>query len=118
VQALHHVSDVQKRLTYQRFHDVLLPGGLYLQSDPVALGDAAVFPHLKTLWNRLRAAANYPPLPEGYMQHDALEEIEKGGDRLAPMEKQLAWLREAGFMHADCFWKYGNRAIFGGFRSP
>lgn len=118
VQALHHVPDILKRVNYKRFHDVLLTGGLYLQSDPVALGDAAVFPYLKVLWNRLRAAGGFPPLPEGYLQGDAEEEIEQRGDLLASLDKQLGWLRESGFMHVDCFWKNGNRAIFHGFRSP
>ncbi|HEX5139000.1 MAG TPA: class I SAM-dependent methyltransferase [Planctomycetota bacterium] len=118
VQALHHVPDVLKRVTLQRFHDLLRPGGLYLQSDPVALGDAAMFPYMKALWNRLRARQKLPPLPEGYLQGDAEEEIEKGGDLLARFDKQLAWLKEAGFLHVDCFWKHGNRAIFLGLRSP
>jgi len=117
VQALHHVPDVLKRVTLQRFHDLLRPGGLYLQSDPVALGDAAMFPYTKALWSRLRALHGFSPLPEGYLQGDAEEEIEKQGDLLAKLDKQLAWLREAGFLHSDCFWKHGNRAIFLGLRS-
>jgi len=116
VQALHHVPDVLKRLTYQRFREVMRPGGLYLQSDPVALGDPALFPHVRALWNRLRSLQKYPPLPAGYLQGDAEEEHEERGDLLASLDKQLAWLREAGFLPVDCFWKHGNRAIFGGLR--
>lgn len=118
VQAVHHVPHVQKRLTFQRFHDVLRPGGLYLQSDPLALGDPAVFPYVKALWNRLRSLHGFPPLPEGYLQGDAEEELEKRGDLVASLDKQLLWLKEAGFANVDCFWKHGNRAIFGGFRLP
>jgi len=117
VQAVHHLPHVLKRLTFQRLHDVLRPGGLYLQSDLVALGDALMFPYVKAIWNRLRGQQKLPPLPEGYLQGDAEEEMEKRGDLLAPLDKQLAWLREAGFLHVDCFWKHGNRAIFGGLRS-
>lgn len=118
VQALHRVPDVQKRLSYQRFHDLLRPGGLYLQSDPVALGDAAIFPYVKALWNRLRALGTYAPLPAEYLQGDAEEEIAKRGDLLAPLDKQVAWLKEAGFGNVECFWKHADRAILGGFRFP
>lgn len=39
-------------------------------------------------------------------------------DRAAlPVEKQMQWLREAGFQDVDCFWKSRSRALFGGFRS-
>jgi SAM-dependent methyltransferase len=118
VQALHHVPDVLKRVTIGRFVELLRPDGLYLQSDPVALGDAALFPYLKALWNRLRAQQKLPPLPEGYLQGDAEEELEKHGDLLARLDKQLLWLHESGLVAVDCFWKHGNRAIFGGRRLP
>jgi tRNA (cmo5U34)-methyltransferase len=118
VQALHHVPDIKKRITYQRFRDVLRPGGLYLQSDPLALGDAALFPYVKALWNRLRSLHKFPPLPAGSLQGDAEEDYEKAGDILASLDKQLLWLKEAGFAPVDCFWKHGNRAIFGGLRFP
>jgi len=118
VQSLHHVPDVLKRVTYQRFHDLLATGGLYLQSDPVALGDAALFPYLKALWNGLRSLHKFEPLPEGYLQGDAEEELEKRGDILASLDNQLKWMRDAGFIAVDCFWKHGNRAIFGGRKLP
>jgi tRNA (cmo5U34)-methyltransferase len=118
VQAVHHVPDVRKRLTFERFHGILRPGGLYLQSDPLALGDPALFPYVKAIWNRLRSLQGLPPLPDGYLQGDAEEELEKRGDLVASLDKQMRWLREAGFAHVECFWKHGNRAIFGGLRLP
>jgi hypothetical protein len=27
------------------------------------------------------------------------------------------WLRECGFVDVDCFWKYFELALFGGFRA-
>lgn len=37
-------------------------------------------------------------------------------DRMSlPLEKQMAWLREAGFENVKCFWNDGGRALFGGF---
>ncbi len=34
----------------------------------------------------------------------------------ASMEQQLAWLREAGFPHVDCFWKEMGMVLVGGFK--
>ena len=116
VQALHHADDECKRESYARFFRVLEPGGLYLQSDPVAMGDRRLFPHLKALWNLLRCASGFPPLPKDHAPEDAAREFTDRGDHLANLDDQLRWLREAGFRPVDCFWKHGNRAIFGGLR--
>jgi hypothetical protein len=32
------------------------------------------------------------------------------------LEEELAWLKEAGFEDADCFWKFGETVVYGGFR--
>ena len=37
-------------------------------------------------------------------------------DQPSPLSDQLAWLREAGFTVADCFWMRAGHAIFGGYR--
>ena len=53
---------------------------------------------------------------------DALELLKPGGcflnfDRLEPpLQDQLKWLKQAGFVDPQCFWKSENRAVFGGFR--
>ena len=36
---------------------------------------------------------------------------------LAPVDLQMHWLRELGFVDVDCFWKYFELALFGGFRA-
>ncbi len=33
-----------------------------------------------------------------------------------PVEDHLAWLRDAGFTHAGCFWHKLGRALIGGFK--
>src|SRR5438067_1784111 len=42
--------------------------------------------------------------------------LEQARRRLAPFEEQCRWLREIGFGPVDCFWKYFELALFGGFR--
>jgi tRNA (cmo5U34)-methyltransferase len=32
------------------------------------------------------------------------------------LDQELAWLKEAGFVDVDCFWKLGATVVYGGFR--
>jgi len=33
------------------------------------------------------------------------------------LEEELAWLREAGFIDVDCFWKFTTIVVYGGFKA-
>ena len=39
------------------------------------------------------------------------------GELPSPLFDQLAWLREAGFAGADCFWLLAGHAVYGGYKS-
>ena len=34
----------------------------------------------------------------------------------SPLASQLAWLADAGFEGADCFWMYAGHAVYGGYK--
>ncbi len=40
----------------------------------------------------------------------------KSEPRLTNLERQLQWLRDAGFKEVDCFWKDGMQTVFSGFK--
>jgi hypothetical protein len=52
---------------------------------------------------------------EGVLQH-YLTRPDRLANILALVEEQCGWLRAVGFRDVDCFWKYFELAIFGGFR--
>ena len=41
---------------------------------------------------------------------------QKAANRLAPVEAQLSWLREIGFVDVDCYCKYLELAVLAGYR--
>ncbi len=42
---------------------------------------------------------------------------DKADNILAPAEEQVGWLREIGFLHADCYFKWLELAVFGGVKA-
>lgn len=116
VQSVHHLEREAKQALFATVGRVLRPGGLFLLADRIAF-DPRLFESYLTLWNRARLRADFAPLPHTY----DLARYEKGlslnGDVPDSLEDQLAWLGEVGFDPVECFWRYTNRAVFGGVRA-
>lgn len=60
------------------------------------------------------------PTPELHLQFLAALDIDPANDdpsnQLAPVERQLGWLRELGYEQVDCHWKWREMALLGGIR--
>jgi tRNA (cmo5U34)-methyltransferase len=90
--AIHHLEHDRKRLLYAEVFDVLEPGGVF-----------ANFEHVASPSQRLHLAF-YAAIGEPLENEDP-------SDRLLDVESQLAWLREIGFVDADCYWKWLEMAL-------
>jgi SAM-dependent methyltransferase len=90
--AIHHLEHERKRAVYREAFELLAPGGVF-----------ANFEHVASPTQRLHLAffaAISEPL-----------EHEDPSDRLIDVERQLGWLREAGFDDVDCYWKWLEMAL-------
>lgn len=88
VQALHHLEDARKAKCLAELARRLRPGGLLLLRDKVAV-DPAVFPDHAVVGRLL--GTSMPSTSEAYEA-----ELVAKGDRPAPLELHLRWLRRAG----------------------
>lgn len=95
--AIHHLSHERKRSLYGEVADRLVPGGAFLNLEHVASPTPEL--HLAFL-----AAIGSSP------------ETEDPDNILAPVEEQLAWLRDLGFSDVDCHWKWRELALLAGVR--
>jgi len=82
VLAVHHLHALEKASLFQRVHDVLLPGGMFVLGDLVAVENPA----------------------------DIVTEIDGEVDTPSRADEQLAWLREAGFT-AELHWRLRDLAV-------
>jgi len=90
--AIHHVDDERKQSLYAEIAALLTPGGVFANLEIVRSPTQA----LHDQWRDEMGAQDDP------------------SDRLAPMEPQLAWLRDAGLQDVDCIWKWRALALMRG----
>jgi SAM-dependent methyltransferase len=117
--AIHHLPDARKRALYREVFDLLNEGGVFVNCEHVAsptpaverLFDDAMSEHL---WRRRKERGEDVTLEQ--VRKEFLERPDRAANILAPVEAQCAWLREIGFRDVDCFWKYFELAVFGGWR--
>lgn len=50
-------------------------------------------------------------------QSDIVQKKEDRANRLLPMEIQLGWLRDTGFVEVDCYWKWLEMALLIGYKA-
>lgn len=82
VLAVHHLHALEKASLFQRVHDVLEPGGMFVLGDLVTVENPA----------------------------DTVTEIDGEFDTPSRADEQLAWLREAGFS-AELHWRLRDLAV-------
>ncbi len=103
--AIHHLEDDDKRRLFRRVQGVLRPGGVFVNADQVAGPTPELAGLYVETWERMcrELGASDAEL--------AAAKQRRTHDRCADLERQLQWLREAGFVTVDCVYKYWEDAV-------
>lgn len=115
--AIHHIPDVMKQSLYGSVLHWLKPGGMFVQIEHVASASPMYnTAHDQLMVERIAAgqgdSANFDEIYDSYRTR-----ADGGANILAPVEDQLDWLRELGFVDVDCAFKCFELAVFAG-RKP
>jgi tRNA (cmo5U34)-methyltransferase len=108
--AIHHLTHEEKRRLFGRIHEVLRPGGVFVNCEQI-LGPT---PAIEAMYHR-----RHEMLIE---TTKAFDEWRAGQERMkfdicADVMAQLDWLREAGFAAVDCLAKDWRFATYAGWKS-
>ncbi len=103
--AIHHLDNPEKQRLIKRIHGELGPGGVFVNAEQVA-GPSSLLDRVYADWHESSARRAGSEESEwnaavARMRHD----------QCATVEDQLAWLRRAGFTHADCLFKDHRFAV-------
>lgn len=110
---VHHLPDDRKQSLFAEIFDRLRPGGWYLNYDPVTADD----PVVEATWQRVNDRLD--PEAAHKRQHRSSQEqarYENHVRYMIPLDRQVAYLRAAGFAGVDVYWKHLENVIYGGVR--
>jgi tRNA (cmo5U34)-methyltransferase len=98
--SIHHLSDDEKQALFRAVYGVLRAPGVFLNVDQIRGGTACLRDLYWSHW-LAQVRRNEPS------QQRIRESVERrtAFDHDAPMEDQLRWLAEAGFVNVDCVYK-------------
>jgi tRNA (cmo5U34)-methyltransferase len=112
--AIHHLESPRKRSLYEEIFALLSPGGLFVHLEHVA----SATPRGEALFDELYIdhIAARTGRDRGIVENEYHARPDRADNKLEPVEVQLHWLREIGFVEVDCFFKWMALAIFAGQR--
>lgn len=117
--AIHHLEDGRKRGLYGELLALLAPGGAFVHDEhvaPEAAWIARAFDDgmIDAVWDHGRR--DRPALTREESAAAYANRADREANRLAPLEAQCDWLREAGFVDVSAPFRWYELAVFGGFR--
>jgi tRNA (cmo5U34)-methyltransferase len=118
VHAVHHLTGPEKQRLFHWISISLRDGGLIAMADRVKLGEPLLFKYHLAVWNRVQLQYGLEPSSPGYAYADHVARCEQGGDLPDLLSDQLIWLQAAGFGVVDVFYRFVERAVFGGLKVP
>jgi tRNA (cmo5U34)-methyltransferase len=117
--AINHLAADRKRTLYSELLPLLAPDGIFLNIEHVASATRWT----ESVWDDYVIDALFgsvihdsPGKSRAEIAREYYARASSGGEHLAPLEVQLDWLRDCGFVNVECFLKVLELAVFGGQR--
>lgn len=110
--SLHHTPPEKLPLVFGKIRRALKPGGIFINADQAQGTSPVTEARFAAMWERgVREAGASEAEIKG-----ALERME--ADRTAPLSSQLNWLRGAGFINVECWYKNWRFTVYSGEVAP
>jgi tRNA (cmo5U34)-methyltransferase len=106
--SIHHLEDADKKSLMEKIYQALCPGGMFIHAELARGATVATENMYQRRWDE--------HLEKSGIGADQMAAIRyrMSYDKPAVVENQLLWLRQAGFVNADCFYKFYNFVVTAG----
>jgi tRNA (cmo5U34)-methyltransferase len=106
--SIHHLTDDTKQSLFDKIHQALKPGGMFVNIDQARAPSGAAEDDYDRFWREDAKAA-------GVSEATLLQAMERmREDQNALLSEQLLWLDQAGFTEVDCWYKRFRFVVYGG----
>lgn len=106
--SIHHLEDRDKAALFHTIHELLEPGGMFINADQV-LGDNVFAEQLsRHLWMTNVKASGIDATALA-AAHQRMQE-----DHMATLTDQLLWLQQTGFADISTWYRYYNFVVYSG----
>lgn len=106
--SIHHLSDIEKQNLFKSIHLHLKPGGIFINADQV-LGETEEIE--KIYRNRWIEQVREKGITDQEL-NEALERMKE--DKMSTLASQNKWLKDAGFVNVNCWFKNYSFVVFSG----
>lgn len=110
--AIHHLPHDKKKKLYAEIYALLKDGGIFINIEHTASATTK----LENLYDEqfIQHLANYNQKSLDEVAKEYYGRPDKEDNILERVDIQVNWLREIGYKHADCYFKWFELAVFGG----
>lgn len=110
--AIHHLPHDKKKKLYAEIYTLLKNGGIFINIEHTASATSK----LEELYDEqfIHHLAKYNNSSITEVAKDYYSRPDKDDNILERADIQVEWLREIGYQHADCYFKWFELAVFGG----
>ncbi len=109
--SLHYLNEDEKKALLSKCRDALKPGGIFIDAEAVISPSAKVYQLYMEKWKDFQRS-------NGFSEDEIGAHMLKFVRDVKPLtvERQVCLMREAGFIDVECYFKYLNWAVFGGYK--
>ena len=109
--SLHYLNEDEKKALLSKCRDALKPGGIFIDAEAVISPSAKVYQLYMEKWKDFQRS-------NGFSEDEIGAHMLKFVRDVKPLtvERQVCLMSEAGFIDVECYFKYLNWAVFGGYK--
>ncbi|MBI4745958.1 MAG: class I SAM-dependent methyltransferase [Deltaproteobacteria bacterium] len=109
--SLHYLTEDEKKALFSKCYDALKPGGIFIDAEAVISPFANVYQLYMEKWKEFQFSNGFSEDETGAQMLKFVRDVKP-----LTVERQLGLMSDAGFADVECYFKYLNWAVFGGYK--